>query len=147
MMKWLSDGPGRGESVLVLIAFAITVVAIWLGVAFLGRKRLVLTILVAFTWLVLAAIAIPSFLPARSQAYRNACINNLKQIRDAKNAWANAEHKLATDFPTEADLHGTFGTNRVIRYTLTCPRGGKYSIGAVGENPRCSFADKGHTLE
>lgn len=147
MMEWLSDDPGRGESVLALIAVAITGVLIWLGVVFFGRKRLVVTVLVAFTWLVLAAIAIPSFLPARSQAYRNACINNLKQIRKAKAAWANTEHKLLTDIPAESVIYDTNGTNSFLRHRLVCPRSGKYTIGAVGENPTCSFEDKGHKLE
>jgi Na+-transporting methylmalonyl-CoA/oxaloacetate decarboxylase gamma subunit len=147
MMEWLSDNPERGESVLVIIAVAITVVVIGLGVVFLGRKRLVATILIAFTWLILAAIAIPSFIPARSQAFRNACINNLKQIRVAKAAWANAGEKSPTDIPSVAKLLGTFGTNDFLRHELVCPRGGKYTIGAVGENPTCSYADKGHRLE
>jgi len=144
MMEWLSDNPGRGESVLALIAVAITGIAIWLGVVFLGKKKLVVTILVAFTWLILAAIAIPSFISARSQAYRNACVNNLRQIREAKAAWANADHKLPTDIPTEGDLYATSGTNGFL---LVCPRGGKYTIGAVGQNPTCSFVAKGHELQ
>jgi hypothetical protein len=147
MMEWLSDDPGRGESLLALIALAITGVVIWLGVVCLGRKRLGLTVLIAFTGLILAAIAIPSFNPARSQAYRNACINNLKQIRDAKTAWANTEHKSATDIPTEGDLYGTWGTNGFLRHELICSRGGKYTVGAVGQDPTCSFANKGHKLE
>jgi len=147
MMEWLSDDPGRGETVLALIAIAITVVVIWLGVVFWGRRRWARTILVAFTWLVLAGIAIPSFIPARSQAYRNACIKNLKQILEAKAAWANAEHKLPTDIPTEGDPYVALGTNGFLRHELVCPRGGKYTTGAVGENPTCSFADKEHRLE
>lgn len=147
MMEWLSDNPGRGESVLALIAISITGVVIWLGVVFLGRKRLGVTILIALTWLLLAAIAIPSFIPARSQAYRNACINNLKGIQHAKALWANAEHKLPTDIPTELDLYGTFSTNGFLHHKLVCPNGGKYTFEAVGEEPSCSFADKGHKLE
>lgn len=147
MMEWLSDNPGRGESVLALTAVAITAIIIWLGVVFLGRKRLVVAILIAFAWLILAGIAIPSFIPARTQAYRNACINNLKQIQEAKTAWADAEHKLPTDIPAELNLYGTFGTNGLLRHAIVCPRGGKYTIGAVGKNPMCSFAKAGHKLE
>jgi hypothetical protein len=62
MMEWLSDNPGRGESVLAMIAVAITVAVIWLGVVLLGRKKLVATILIALPRLILAAIAIPSFI-------------------------------------------------------------------------------------
>ena len=147
MMEWLSDNPGRGESVLALTAVAITAIVILFGVVFLGRKKLVVTILVALAWLLLAAIAIPSFIPARSQAFRNGCINNLKQIRAAKIAWANAEHRLPTEMPTERMILEVNGTNGFLHHKLTCPRGGNYTIGALSENPTCSFADKGHKLE
>jgi len=146
-MEWLADNPGRGETALTLVSIAITVVVIWFGVVFFGRKRLVATILIAFLWLILAAIAIPSFIPARSQAFRNACINNLKQIREAKAAWANAGGKSPTEIPSVAELLGTLGTNGFLRHELICPRGGKYGIGAAGENPTCSYANKGHKLE
>lgn len=141
-MEWLSEDLKRGQIVLWCIVIAITTV----GVSF-GRKKLLVTIACALMFWLLAAIAIPSFIPARNVAYRNACINNLKQMRDAKTAWANTEHKLPTDIPTELDLYGTFGTNGFIRHELVCPRGGKYTIGAAGENPTCSCADKGHKLE
>ena len=146
-MEWLSADLERGQSVLVLIAIVITVVIIWLGVVFLGRKGLVVTIAVAFTWLMLSAMVIPSFIPARSRSCLNACTNNLKEIRAAKAAWAKAEHKLPTEVPTEEILYGTYGTNGFLRHRLECPGGGKYTIGAVGENPSCNLADKGHKLE
>ena len=137
-MEWLSEDTKRGQLVLTCIALAITVLLIWLGVVWLGRKRLLITMSVAVAWLFLAAIAIPSFLPARNGAYRKACINNLKQIQEAKAAWASAEHKLPTDIPTEGNLYGTLGTNGFLRHELVCPRGGKYTIGAVNEKPSCS---------
>ncbi|TAL02191.1 MAG: hypothetical protein EPO07_07625 [Verrucomicrobia bacterium] len=147
MMEWLSEDPKRGQVALTFIAIGITAILIWLGVILLGRKKLLITMAVAFAWLLLAAIAIPSFIPARNGAYRNACINNLKEIREAKASWAKAEHKLPTDTPTEVDLYGTFGTNGILRHKFVCPRGGKYTIGPAGENPTCSLADKGHKLE
>src|SRR5205085_3149050 len=42
----------------------------------------------------LAAIAIPNFIKARTTAQRNACINNLRQIDGAKEQWA-LEKKVA----------------------------------------------------
>jgi prepilin-type N-terminal cleavage/methylation domain-containing protein len=36
----------------------------------------------------LAAIAIPNFVKARTTAYKNACINNLRQIDSAIQEWA-----------------------------------------------------------
>ena len=41
----------------------------------------------------LAAIAIPNFVKARTTAQRNACINNLRQIDGAKEQWALENNK------------------------------------------------------
>ena len=43
----------------------------------------------------LAAIAIPNFVKARTTAQKNACIANLKQIDGAKEQWA-LENKLTS---------------------------------------------------
>jgi len=141
-MEWLSEDPNRGETVLTCIAIVITVTLIWLG-----RKKLLVTIPCAFTFLLLAAIAIPSFLPARNVAYRNTCINNLKALERAKDEWAREKHKLPADIPMEQDLYGLNRTNGFLRSKLVCPRGGKYTFGAVSEKPTCSLANKGHKLE
>ena len=110
-MEWLSEDIDRGQTVLTCIALVITATLIWLG-----RKKLVIAIPCALIFLLLAAIAIPSFIPARPMAHRNACINNLRQIRDAKIEWARVNHKLPTNVPTEADLYGTNGTNGFLRH-------------------------------
>ena len=140
--EWLSDDLQRGQNVLLVIALAVTS-----AIILLGRKRLAIALPVALVFLLLAAMAIPSVIPARFAAQRNACIANLKQIRDAKNQWAGANSKLAGEIPTEADLLSTNKTTGLLRVYPTCPRGGTYTIGAVGKNPICSFSDKGHRLE
>ena len=101
----------------------------------------------ALIFLVFAAAAIPSFIPARVAAHRNTCINNLKQIQNAKGEWARENHKLPTDIPTEEELYGVNGTNGFLRFKLICPSGGEYHFGAVNEKPTCSLAKKGHTLK
>jgi hypothetical protein len=141
-MEWFTDHPWRGEAALWLIAFAVAA-----AILALGRKRLLLSILCAFIWLLLAATAIPSYMPARPIAFRNACINNLREIQDAKARWAAERGKPADALPTEADLYGVSGTNGFLRHRLTCPGGGTYTFGSVGENPRCSLLEKGHRLE
>jgi hypothetical protein len=81
----------------------------------------------------LAAIAIPNFVKARATAQENGCINNLRQIDAAKQQWALEKNKTATDVPTAGDI---------APYLLkmpTCPAGGTYTIGAVGEKPTCSL--------
>lgn len=98
-------------------------------------------------WLLLAAMAIPSYMPARPVAYRNACINNLLMIQDAKLRWAIENGKPTNAIPTDADLYGMNGTNGFVPHRLTCPRGGIYTFGTVAENPTCSLSEKGHRLE
>ena len=39
----------------------------------------------------LAAIAIPSFMKARTTAQKNSCINSLRQIESAKDQWDRIE--------------------------------------------------------
>ena len=66
---------------------------------------------------------------------RNACIANLKQIQSAKTTWMLDRRKTTNDVPTDRDL---FGPTRYIKCKPTCLGGGEYSIGHVGENPKCS---------
>src|SRR5947209_4677777 len=141
-MEWFTDDPRRGQTALTLIALVIAAAIV--GV---GRKRLLWAIPSALIWLLLAATAIPSAIPARPVAQGNACINNLRQIRDAKAEWARENKKLPTDIPTESDLYGLSGTNGFLRHRLGCPRGGSYTFGSVAENPTCSLSSKGHRLE
>ena len=44
----------------------------------------------------LAAIAIPNFVRARTQSQKNACINNLRQIDGAMQQWALENKQAAT---------------------------------------------------
>jgi hypothetical protein len=141
-MYWLADNTRHGETVLIVMAFAVIAAILWLG-----RKRLSLAIPIALVFLLLAAIAIPSAIPARPTAQRNAYVYNLALIRDAKIQWAGANNKPVGAIPTEDDLCGTNGTTGILRDRPTCPRGGTYTIGAVGQNPSCSFSNKGHRLE
>jgi hypothetical protein len=138
-MEWLSEDPHRGQIALSCVALGITTILIWLL-----RKRIMIAIPCAFTFLLLAIVAIPSIIPARNVAYRNACINNLKQIANAKNQWAREKYKLPTDIPTEQDL---CGTNGFLTNMLVCPAHGKYTFSAVNAKPTCSLANKGHSLE
>lgn len=90
---------------------------------------------------ILAAIALPNFFQAREVAQRNKCLNNLRQIDAAKQVWATENNKTPADVPTWTDIKPYLGKNAG---KLTCPKGGEYIIGAVGEKPRCSIP--GHTL-
>src|SRR6476469_6475414 len=52
----------------------------------------------------LAAIAIPNFVRARTVSQANACINNLRLIDGAKQQWALEAKKASTDTPNDTDL-------------------------------------------
>jgi hypothetical protein len=83
----------------------------------------------------LAAIAIPNFVKARTTSQENACINNLRQIDGAKQEWALEKGKKSTDTPTMDDL------KPYLRNIPHCPAGGAYTINAVGQSPECSIPD------
>ena len=89
----------------------------------------------------LAAIAIPNFVKARTASQKNACIANLKQIDGAKATWALENKKTNTDSPGTTDL---YGSSNYIRDQPSCPGGGNYTLGDVQTKPVCTIA--GHTL-
>jgi prepilin-type N-terminal cleavage/methylation domain-containing protein len=92
----------------------------------------------------LAAIAIPNFVKARTSSQKNACIANLKQIEGAKATWALENKKTSADTPATTDL---YGTTNYIRDEPKCPGGGTYNLNAVDTKPTCSLAaSQGHTL-
>jgi len=82
----------------------------------------------------LAAIAIPNFVKARTASQRNACIANMKQIEGAKSTWALENKKTGADVPADADL---FGADKYIAKKPACPAGGNYTIGQVDTPPAC----------
>jgi prepilin-type N-terminal cleavage/methylation domain-containing protein len=88
----------------------------------------------------LAAIAIPNFVRARTQALQNACIANLKQIQGAVQVWA---------IDTGAASNATPGaTSDLAPYIKSWPRCGTatYVIPAVNADPACPNTTGGHTL-
>ena len=89
----------------------------------------------------LAAIAIPNFVKARTASQKSACIANLKQIDGAKATWALENKKTSADTPLTTDL---YGATKYIRDEPTCPASGVYAINAVDSKPTCTIA--GHTL-
>lgn len=91
----------------------------------------------------LAAIAIPNFVKARTSAQKNACINNLRQIDGAKEQWALEAKKKGTD---NVDLTAikVFLKGNVLP---TCPTDGTdYTATTVDQSPACPNAALGHTL-
>jgi type II secretion system protein G len=89
----------------------------------------------------LAAIAIPNFMQARTTAQKNACIANLRQMDGAISLWALDNKKGASDEVTMENLVTDY-----IKTTPQCPAGGTYTLDTVADTPTCSLADDGHTL-
>jgi hypothetical protein len=85
------------------------------------------------------AVAVTQAAQAQAQKAQNdnACINNLRLIDGAKQQWALEFKKQTTDTPTMDDLKAYFqrGPNGDLP---TCPDGGAYTIGTVGEKPTCT---------
>jgi hypothetical protein len=87
----------------------------------------------------LIAIAIPH--KARTLPPTNPCINRLRQIDGAKEQWALENHAKSGDIVTIKDISSyIYKASEVLK----CPQGGSYTIGRIGENPKCSVP--GHSL-
>ena len=83
----------------------------------------------------LAAIAIPNFVKARTTAQTNACIANLKQIDGAIEQFA-LETKKATG--TAVTMAQICGADLYIKVAPTCPATASVYTGAsVGTQPVC----------
>ena len=91
----------------------------------------------------LAAIAIPNFVKARSTAQKNACIANLRQIDSAVQQWALENKKTSSD--TYAISDPTLLLYLKGSTLPPCPASGTYAAGgSVSIVPTCTVA--GHTL-
>jgi prepilin-type N-terminal cleavage/methylation domain-containing protein len=96
----------------------------------------------------LAAIAIPNFLRARSTSQQNACINNLRQIDGAIQQWALQTGQAATAVPTSANVQPYMGrgTGGQLPY---CPLDSNkhftssYSMPSVAVQPVCLIQSAG----
>jgi hypothetical protein len=74
------------------------------------------------------------------------CVENLFSIGAAKFEWADENHKQHGDTPQWTDLKTGLERNGVTNGVPTCPQGGTYVVGRVGELPRCAKGGEEHTL-
>jgi prepilin-type N-terminal cleavage/methylation domain-containing protein len=93
----------------------------------------------------LAAIAIPNFVHARTQAQTNACINNLRQIDGAKQEWALENKATATASPTSDKIQpymgrGSNGSLPVCPLDSSNGFSTSYSINNLQLAPQCAIA-------
>jgi len=93
----------------------------------------------------LAAIAVPNFVKARTTAQMNACINNLRQIDGAIQQWALEQKKDAAAPVSYPDI------SDYLKNSVTCPSGGtsftdSYTITTVNQVPTCQKVPSTHKL-
>ena len=96
----------------------------------------------------LAAIAVPNFVHARSSSQQNACINNLRQIDGAKQNWALENHvdPLSTPQDDQIQMYLGRGVNGVLPF---CPADtsqtfdNSYEVNNLQLPPNCKI-DSGH---
>jgi prepilin-type N-terminal cleavage/methylation domain-containing protein len=89
-----------------------------------------------------SALAIPNFVRANSMSQKNACINNLYQIRSATTQWA-----LETKAPSGSTVQFT-DIRPYLRNTMVCPAGGtsfsdSYTITDTATLPVCKKVPTG----
>ena len=94
----------------------------------------------------LASIAVPNFVKARTTAQMNACISNLRQVDGAIQQWALDTKQGDTASVTAADVLP------YLKNSVTCPSGGKtfadsYSVTTVQARPACLKVPTTHKLE
>ncbi len=99
----------------------------------------------------LAAIAIPNFVRARTTSQMNACISNLRIIDSAKAQWALETHKQNSDTPADSDIQPYMGRGSAGVLPV-CPNDSaqtfdtSYTANNVGTKPACLISPTTHVL-
>jgi prepilin-type N-terminal cleavage/methylation domain-containing protein len=93
----------------------------------------------------LAAIAVPNYVQARSQSQMNACINNLRQIDGAIQQYAMEQNQSATSTVNYAAI------SSFLKRNVVCPSGGiafadSYAITDCQTKPTCLQVSSTHVL-
>lgn len=99
-------------------------------------KILVVPIICLLAGFVFLAV-IPSIIAGLYARSQNACVNNLRRIDGAKQVWALENRKSSNDIPTSGDIAVYLKDGKLP----TCPSGGTYIIGRVGEDPKCPIGN------
>ena len=90
----------------------------------------------------LAAIAVPSFIRARTTSQQNACINNLRQLSGAGDQWAIETNQVnaATPVATDLDpyLKGTTAAS-ICPADTTKTFASSYTLSALSAGPLCKI--------
>jgi prepilin-type N-terminal cleavage/methylation domain-containing protein len=92
----------------------------------------------------LAALAVPHSLKARSTAQKSICISNLRQVDSAKQQWAVEMKKTDGAACNDVDVVPYIKGLKMPQ----CPAGGanSYTVNAIGEAPVCTIEPATHVL-
>lgn len=93
----------------------------------------------------LATVAVPNFVKARTTAQKNVCISNLQKVEGAIQTWA-METKQGPDSPVAYTDIAPYLKNSVV-----CPSGGRnfgdsYQLATVNDRPSCKKDATNHKL-
>jgi prepilin-type N-terminal cleavage/methylation domain-containing protein len=100
----------------------------------------------------LAAIAIPNFVRARTTSQMDTCISNLRTIDGAKGQWALEKHMQTTDTPGDTDIQPYLGRGSNGNLPV-CPADSaqtfdtSYTANVVGTKPVCNITPTTHVLQ
>jgi prepilin-type N-terminal cleavage/methylation domain-containing protein len=100
----------------------------------------------------LAAIAIPNFVKARTTAQMNACINNLRQVDAAIQQWALENNAGAATAVTAANITPYLGRGAGSIASVYCPAdttktfATSYTITDVATKPACQILPATHVI-
>ncbi len=101
---------------------------------------------------VLAPIAIPNYMKARTAAHTNTCINNIRAIDTAKQEWATETLQGPAAVPASEDLEPYLGRGDGSLERAYCPLDPdktidtSYDLGNVLVAPKCNFNPDDHVL-
>ena len=105
-----------------------------------GLTYIELLVVVALI-VILTSIAVPSYTTMRTNAKKNICIVNLKQIEGAVEQWG-----LMNDVDEGIDL--TANDDEIYEYLHgdrpKCPSGGMYTLTTLGQEPQVRCNVSGH---
>jgi prepilin-type N-terminal cleavage/methylation domain-containing protein len=93
----------------------------------------------------LAAIAIPNFVKARSTAQAKSCINNKRQMESAVQQWALEQNKASQTAFSSTDI-----ADYIKGGMPKCPAGNvEYVVGGTVDNPTftCGVTDGTHDIQ
>jgi prepilin-type N-terminal cleavage/methylation domain-containing protein len=98
----------------------------------------------------LAAIAIPNFVRARTTSQQNLCVDNLRSIDAAKQQWALEHGAVGTSVPADSDIQPYMGRGGgELPWCPTDPGASfdtSYTINNCQSSPVCNINPATHVL-